>query len=101
MAYYQPGSAFWMGIMGALRAGNYAGKTGLYILQPYDPDRIPVIFVHGLISTPQMWLNVINELNADPVLRARYQYWVFAYPTGNPLAYSALRLRETSHHAGR
>ena len=94
LAAYRPVSELWTGLMGALRAERYMGKTGLYFLQPYDPDRIPIIFVHGLISTPQMWLNVINELDADPVLRTRYQYWVFSYPTGNPLAYSALRLRE-------
>lgn len=92
--YYRPGNAFWMGIMGGFRAGDYMSRSGLFFGQPYDPDRIPVVFVHGLISTPQMWLRVINQLNADPVLRARYQFWVIWYPTGNPLAYSALRFRE-------
>jgi hypothetical protein len=80
--------------MGAIRADERMKTTGLYMLQPYDPDRIPLIFVHGLISTPRMWRNVINELETDPVLRRRYQCWVFAYPTGNPPLYSALRLRE-------
>jgi len=94
LAAYKPVSELWMGLMGALRADRYKNKTGLYFLQPYDPDRIPVILVHGLISTAQMWLNVVNELNADPTLRARYQYWIFAYPTGNPLVYSAMRLRQ-------
>ena len=46
------------------------------------------------MATDQMWLNVINDLEADPVLRERYQYWEFGYPTGNPIAYSALKLRE-------
>jgi pimeloyl-ACP methyl ester carboxylesterase len=41
-----------------------------------------------------MWRNVINELEMDPQIRDRFQFWVFAYPTGNPPAYSALRLRE-------
>jgi hypothetical protein len=41
-----------------------------------------------------MWVNPINDLEMDPVLRERYQYWVFGYPTGNPIAYSALKLRE-------
>ena len=52
------------------------------------------MFIHGLMATDQMWLNVINDLEADPVLRGRYQYWEFGYPTGNPIAYSALKLRE-------
>jgi len=82
------------GAMGVLRVGDYLGNTGLFMMQPYDPDRTPVIFVHGLLSTPQMWLNNINELQADPVIRAHYQFWVFFYPTGTPATYSAMRLRE-------
>jgi len=94
LAYYPQQSEFWAGLMGALRVNSHMGTTGLYMLQPYDPDRIPLIFVHGLISTARMWRNVINELESDPQLRGRYQCWVFNYPTGNPPAYSALRLRE-------
>ncbi|RPJ35054.1 MAG: hypothetical protein EHM17_04085 [Verrucomicrobiaceae bacterium] len=94
LAYYPQKSELIEGLMGALRVQKHMGITGLYMLQPYDPDRIPLIFVHGLISTPRMWRNVINELETDPVLRERYQCWVFAYPTGNPPLYSAMRLRE-------
>ncbi|WP_367870933.1 esterase/lipase family protein [Luteolibacter sp. Populi] len=94
LAYYPQKSELWNGLMGAFRVTHYMGLTGLYQLEPYDPDRIPLIFVHGLISTPQMWRNVINEVEKDPVLRARYQCLVFGYPTGNPPAYSGLRLRE-------
>ena len=95
ISYYQPpGNPLLVGLMGALRAAHYEKKTGLYFLQPYDPDRIPVVFVHGLISTPFDWVKTINGLQADPEIRKRYQFWVFAYPTGNPVLYSALRLRE-------
>ncbi|MES2922651.1 MAG: alpha/beta fold hydrolase [Verrucomicrobiota bacterium] len=94
LAYYPQRSEVWDGLMGAIHVDAYMKNTGLYMLQPYDPDRIPLIFVHGLISTPQMWRNVINEIESDPKLRGRYQCWVFGYPTGNPPAYSAYRLRE-------
>jgi pimeloyl-ACP methyl ester carboxylesterase len=95
ISYYQPPSNLLLvGLMGALRAASYTNKTGLYFLQPYDPDRIPVVFVHGLISTPFTWVETINGLQADPEIRKHYQFWVFAYPTGNPVLYSALRLRE-------
>ena len=50
--------------------------------------------MHGLFSTPFTWLETINGLQADPEIRKRYQFWVFAYPTGNPILYSALRLRQ-------
>jgi pimeloyl-ACP methyl ester carboxylesterase len=95
ISYYQPPSNLLLvGLMGALRAAHYEKKTSLYFLQPYDPDRIPVVFVHGLISTPFTWIQTINGLQADPEIRKHYQFWVFAYPTGNPVLYSALRLRE-------
>ena len=94
LSYYPHESELWHGLMGALRVDSYMKTTGLYIMQAYDPDRIPVIFVHGLISTPRMWRSVINELEADPSFRKRYQCWLFGYPTGNPPAYSALRFRQ-------
>lgn len=94
LAYYPQKSEWWNGLMGAIRVSQYSGTTGLYMLQPYDPSRIPVILVHGLISTARMWRNVVNELEMDPQLRGRFQYGVFNYPTGNPPLYSALRFRE-------
>jgi pimeloyl-ACP methyl ester carboxylesterase len=95
ISYYQPpANLMLVALMGALRAAHYEKKTSLYFLQPYDPDRIPVVFVHGLISTPFTWVQTINGLQADPEIRKHYQFWVFAYPTGNPVLYSALRLRE-------
>jgi hypothetical protein len=38
---------------------------------------------------------VIAQLERDPEIRRRFQFWVFAYPTGDPVALSALRLRES------
>ncbi|RYD32124.1 MAG: alpha/beta hydrolase [Verrucomicrobiaceae bacterium] len=66
----------------------------LILLEPYDKDRIPILLVHGLNSHPRMWKDVINDLRADPKLRGRYQFMLFYYPTGWPIAYSSMRLRE-------
>src|SRR5947209_4163432 len=95
MSYYQPpGNLMFVGLLGGFNATKYPAPTGLYFLQPYDPDRTPLVFVHGLFSTPFDWVQTINGLQADPEIRKHYQFWVFAYPTGNPILYSALRLRE-------
>src|SRR5213595_2584697 len=95
ISYYEPpANLLLVGVMGALRSAHYEKKTGLYFLQPYDPNRIPVVFVHGLISTPFSWMETMNGLQADPEIRKRYHFWVFAYPTGNPILYSALQLRQ-------
>ncbi|MDR3638578.1 MAG: lysophospholipase [Isosphaeraceae bacterium] len=69
-------------------------EPGLYMLRPYAPGKIPVVFVHGLASTPVGFVQAINDFENDPVLSARYQFWVFIYPTGLPIVDSALRLRE-------
>src|SRR6476660_639094 len=95
ISYYSPPSNLTLvELMAALRSARYLEKTGLYFLQPYDPDRIPLVFVHGLVSSPFTWIETINGLQADPEIRKRYQFWVFGYPTGTPILYSALRLRE-------
>src|SRR6184192_1983672 len=95
LSYYPPpANLMFVGLLGGFKATNYPAPTGLYFLQPYDPDRIPLVFVHGLISTPFDWVRTINGLQADPEIRKHYQFWVFGYPTGNPVLYSALRLRE-------
>jgi hypothetical protein len=66
----------------------------LILLEPFDPERIPLLLVHGLNSHPRMWKDVINDLRADPLLRGKYQFMLFYYPTGWPISYSSMRLRE-------
>jgi len=95
ISYFEPPKNLLLSdLMGTLRGGNRMEKTGLYFLEPYDPSRIPVVFVHGLMSSPFTWVKTINGLQQDPEIRKRYQPWVFGYPTGNPILYSALQLRE-------
>ncbi len=51
-------------------------------LQPYDPEKIPVVCIHGLGNSPATWMPVIDFLRNDPVVRENYQFWFFSYPTG-------------------
>lgn len=81
------------GIVAMLRSDRSVSKSGIYFLEPYDPKKIPVLFVHGLMSSPLAWVAFINELNRDPAFRERYQPWVYFYPTGSPIAANAMRLR--------
>ncbi|TVR54082.1 MAG: alpha/beta fold hydrolase, partial [Puniceicoccaceae bacterium] len=57
--------------------------------------RIPVVLVHGLISTPGMWKNLVNELQADPDIGKHYRFYVYTYPTSLEPAHSARLLRDT------
>ena len=69
-------------------------EAALYMLRPYEPGKIPVIFVHGLFSSPRAWVQTINELQNTPGIASRYQFWMFIYPTGMPIPGSASRLRQ-------
>jgi hypothetical protein len=83
----------WLGFINMIRGQNMR-NSGLLLPEPYEPDRIPVIFVHGLLSSTFIWRNTVLALLQDPEIRRHYQFWAFSYPTGNPITYSALRLRE-------
>ncbi len=74
-------------------------QSRLVFLQPYDPEKIPVVLIHGLISTPRMWAPVVKRLLADAEIRRRYQFWFFYYPTGQPVPLSALQLRDALDEA--
>jgi pimeloyl-ACP methyl ester carboxylesterase len=52
-----------------------------------------VVFVHGLLCRPEAWTPAVNQLLADPVIRSRYQFWFYLYPTGLPVWWSAAKLR--------
>lgn len=49
----------------------------IYFLEPYDPRKIPVLFVHGAEGCPQNWIHVLIRMD-----RSRYQPWFFYYPSG-------------------
>ncbi|EPG66573.1 esterase/lipase family protein [Leptospira wolffii] len=70
-------------------------RKGLYLIYPYKKNKIPVVFVHGLASSPFIWFPMINELLADPKIKDKYQFWVYWYPTGTPMPLSAADLRDT------
>ena len=88
-----------IGVPAMLDPEKFADKERLIQVQPYDPKKIPVLFVHGLQVTPVTWTPMMNALWADPVVRRNYQIWVFSYPSGYPIPYSALLLRRAARRA--
>jgi alpha-beta hydrolase superfamily lysophospholipase len=65
-------SAYWRPWVFAERYG-----WGLFLLQPWDPAKIPVLFVHGARGYPQEWERLAAGLD-----RTRYQPVMFQYPSG-------------------
>jgi len=77
----------------ALRPGAPAPVMGLYMAQPYERGKIPVLLVHGLWSSPMTWMQLFNDLRSSPEIRRRYQFWFYLYPTAQPFWISAAQLR--------
>jgi len=65
----------------------------LEFLEPHQPGRIPVVFIHGLASDEGTWFDLINELRTWPTFHRRYEAWVYHYPTGATFLHSAAVLR--------
>ena len=84
----------------ALIPERFTEETGLYFLQGYDPDKIPVVMVHGLASSPDAYRDILNDLSPEPWFRKHYQVWLYNYPTGTPWLYNAMRFRQIMGEAG-
>jgi pimeloyl-ACP methyl ester carboxylesterase len=92
-AYTLNQSTIWkLGNLGFLAPAERI-PSRLILTQPYDPNLIPVVYVHGTFSSPVTWAEMANTLAADPVLHRRYQIWLFMYGSGNPLVQSIADLR--------
>ena len=49
----------------------------IYFLEEYDPEKIPILFIHGACGTPIGWQYFVDHID-----RTRFQPWFFYYPTG-------------------
>jgi len=104
LAYRLEGAPVWDFEIAGFRRGdfNLFGKTAegdLIFLNPYQPGKIPVVFVHGTASSPARWAEMVNEFIGDSRIAGRYQFWFFIYNSGNPITLSAMHLRENLEQA--
>jgi triacylglycerol esterase/lipase EstA (alpha/beta hydrolase family) len=76
-------------------------RDQLEMRRPYARGKVPVVFVHGLWGSPRNWDRMIEDLAADPVVRRRFQFWTFAYASGDSIPYSAHLLRQSLRRARR
>lgn len=83
-----------LGLVRLLVPEKYAATARVARMEPYNPNKSVVLFVHGLMDTPATWVPMLNDLRADKDIRANYQFWFYSYPSGYPYPYSALILRQ-------
>ncbi len=86
---------------GLIRPEKNLERANLLLIRPYEPEKIPVVMVHGLISTPLAWIPMLNELLRDPDIQKRYQFFLYMYPTGVPIPIAAAGLRDSLYEARR
>lgn len=62
--------------------------AGLFPLQTPDPERTPVLFVHGMGGYSQEFSTLIRALD-----KGQFEPWVFQFPSGLPITTSSELLR--------
>jgi pimeloyl-ACP methyl ester carboxylesterase len=68
---------------------------GVYFLEPYDPSRVPVLFIHGIQGSPADFEQLLDSLD-----RTRFQAWMYSYATGEELSIAEEILHEAMRELG-
>lgn len=50
---------------------------GIFMLEPYDPAKTPILFIHGANGSPQQFKSLISSID-----QKHFQIWVAYYPSG-------------------
>ncbi len=72
---------------------KWSNRRGFYLATEYNPEKIPLIFIHGLLSTPFDFKKLAARIAAEEDLWDRYQFWYYFYPSGDPWVISAAHFR--------
>lgn len=81
-----------VGVIGLWRPFDFLFeyRPGIYLLEPYDPKKIPLLFVHGITGHPANFRSLVGHLD-----RSRYQPFMYFYPSGGHLGIIADHLAQT------
>ncbi|MEO2007361.1 MAG: alpha/beta fold hydrolase [Pirellulaceae bacterium] len=82
------------GTLGLLNPNRTEKARGIYMVEPYQSNKVPVVLVHGLWSSPITWMEMFNDLRNFPEIRENYQFWFYLYPTGQTYWLSAAQMRD-------
>ncbi|RDS83528.1 alpha/beta hydrolase [Dyella monticola] len=80
----------WWGMIGGAEVGK---RSGLFLLDDYDPNKIPIIMIHGVAGSPLIWARLSNAIMGDPELHRRYQIWHIVYQSNAPLLVERYRVQ--------
>jgi len=80
----------WWGMIGGAEVGK---RSGLFLLDDYDPNKIPIIMIHGVAGSPLIWARLSNAIAGDAGLHRRYQIWHIVYQSNAPLLVERYRVQ--------
>ncbi|QDU92910.1 alpha/beta fold hydrolase [Lignipirellula cremea] len=83
----------WEGFAGPLQNPDATAPLGLTTDRGYEPGKIPVIMIHGLLSDAMTWNEPIRALREDEAINSRYQFWTYRYLTGETYLKTAADFR--------
>ncbi len=65
--------------MGLWEPLKFIGEVpfGIFFMEEYNPDKIPVLFIHGINGSPRFFRKIIENLD-----RKHFQPWLAYYPSG-------------------
>ena len=86
----------WWGLIGGAEVGR---RSGLFLIDDYDPNKTPIIMIHGLGSSPVIWARLSNAIMGDPELHRRYQIWHIVYQTNAPMLVDRYRVQHSIDRA--
>lgn len=88
----------WWGMIGGAEVGK---RSGLFLLDDYDPNKIPIVMIHGVAGSPLIWARLSNAIMGDPELHRRYQIWHIVYQSNAPLLVERYRVQHYIDNAWR
>lgn len=80
----------WWGMIGGAEIGK---RSGLFLLDDYDPNKTPIIMIHGVAGSPLIWARLSNAIMGDTELHRRYQIWHVVYQSNAPLLVERYRVQ--------
>lgn len=96
-----------LGYLGSFSARGDVGLRALFkptdnervrtltMLESYKSDQIPVVLIHGLMSTPSVWTDVYLSCIEDERLRKNFQFLAYRYPTGYGIGLNGREFRDS------
>jgi pimeloyl-ACP methyl ester carboxylesterase len=81
-------------LIGFINPATQLSNARLSLLEPYQPGKVVVVLLHGLLDNPYVFSDMVADLRARPGFVDHFQVAAFRYPTGITFLRSGSILRK-------